>query len=108
MKADLHLDNATVYDFKVADVLIGQGFRIHLRDDQAPSVRWFADNDKVLDMTEGENGQDTEFTAAAVGTSEIRLVHREDDREIMRLEVTVFTKEAAGFRVPDPVVEAKG
>lgn len=103
MKADLHLNNARVYDVRRFDVLVGQEFSIHLDGEAVGNARWFADQDAVLDITVKDAGGSATVKATALGACEIQI-QDPDGGLIMRLNCEVFSKEAQGFTVPPPVV----
>lgn len=60
MQVDISLDNAKVYNFERADIVLGQKFS--LTTDSGIPLRWFADQDAVLAMVVNESSVDIEAT----------------------------------------------
>ena len=77
MTANLILENVKAYDVDKFDVKLGEHFVIELIDSPA-DIRWFSNNDPVLDIEVSDGKTSVAVKAANVGTCEIQLqVNRE-------------------------------
>ena len=97
MKVNIHLRNAIVYDVEKFDVLMGEGFRLEVVDHEGV-LRWFADQDLVLQVIDREDGKEALVTAETPGQSEIQL--QDGDQKVLKtLRVRIYTLEAAQFKL---------
>lgn len=84
MKANIILDNVRVYNVEKWDILLGQKFAIDMVD--APEgIRWFSDNDSVLDIS--VDGNVAKVDAKGVGASEIQIQFNGSIAKTMYVEV---------------------
>lgn len=74
MQIDILFSVAKAYGVKKIDVLKGQSFAI--LTDGPDDMRWFSDNDPVLDIT--VTGKTASVVAAATGLSTILLIGAND------------------------------
>jgi hypothetical protein len=88
MFANIAFDNVRVYNAQRFDVAIGQTFRVELIQAE-PGVRWFANNDAVLEIAEDADGLNATIRTKAVGTSEIQL-QRADGATLIALYIETF------------------
>ena len=77
-------DNATVYDFKKLDVVIGEKFVVEAVDFN-DGTQWFFDNDPVLEIIPEFNK--AAITAKQEGTSTILFIR--GNQIVDKLEITV-------------------
>jgi hypothetical protein len=104
MKANITFPNVKAYAVERFDVRLGEAFGIELED--APSVRWFADNDAVLSFSVEEGGGKAVVKATAKGTCEIQL-QGEDRQVLLVLSAEVFDTVATGLRISAGPAELK-
>jgi hypothetical protein len=72
MEANIIFDNVTAYNVVKFDVILGQTFKVELID--VPGIlRWFTDNDQVLDVVVDDNGSSATIKTTAKGECEIQL-----------------------------------
>jgi len=72
MEANIIFENVKAYNVDKFDVKLGQEFSIELID--APGlVRWFSDNDAVLQIDAQEDGAKSLIKSTKIGKSEIQL-----------------------------------
>lgn len=89
MLVDIVLKNAKV--FNVAHLQIVKGETFSLLTDAASPIRWFSDNDPVLEIT--TQGVNADFVAAELGTSTIFIFDAADPippSELPNLLKTLF------------------
>jgi hypothetical protein len=99
MQINAIFENVKAYDVNKLDVKLGESFRIELVDN-LDLTRWFADNDKVLDITAEENGAGASIKTTAVGKSEIQL--QKDGKTVETIYIEVYDKIAVTL---NPVVD---
>jgi hypothetical protein len=100
IQANLILANVRAYDVRRFAVQKGEVFRIEI-DGTENRLRWFSDEDKVLDIVDDEDGKGATVTASAVGRSTIALrrgghimAHSE---ALLTLHITVFAPQAVSL-----------
>lgn len=72
MEVNIIFDNVKAYDVTKIDVLLGQSFAAEVVSFTNP-VRWFSDNDPVLDLRVSPDGLSSQITATQKGITEIQL-----------------------------------
>lgn len=72
MEANIIFENVKAYNVTKFDVRLGESFSIELID-PAGDIRWFADQDSVLDISVDDTGNTATLIATAKGKSEIQL-----------------------------------
>ena len=66
MEANIIFDNVTAYDVIKFDVRLGETFKVELTE--VPGIlRWFTDNDQVLDVIVDDNGSSATIKATSKG-----------------------------------------
>lgn len=87
MEANLILENVKAYDVEKFDVKLGETFVLELID--APSgIKWFSNNDPVLDIDVSDGKTSVSAVAATIGTCEIQL---QVEREVIKtFDVEVY------------------
>lgn len=94
MEANIIFNNVKAYNVIKFDVKLGESFKVELIN--APDfVRWFSDNDAVLNITVLENGNFAEIKATAVGKSEIQL--QDSGRISKTLDIEVYDQVAVAL-----------
>lgn len=93
MKADLILKNARVKDVSDFDILVGEDFAIALDTDTA--VRWFSDNDEVLNIK--ASGGVANIKAATIGACEIQL--QSGGAVVKQFNINVIAEPAASLNI---------
>ena len=72
MEANIIFDNVTAYDVIKFDVRLGETFKVELTE--VPGIlRWFTDNDQVLDVIVDDNGSSATIKETSKGDCEIQL-----------------------------------
>lgn len=94
MKANLILENVKAYDVDKFDVKLGENFVLEL--EEAPAgIRWFSNNDPVLDIEVSDGKTSVAVKAASIGVCEIQL---QVDREVVKtFDVEVYDHIAVGL-----------
>lgn len=86
MLANIIFENVKAYNVKKFDVRLGETFNIELLETPG-FIRWFADQDSVLDITVDESGNMATVKATGIGASEIQLQHEKALEETLYVEV---------------------
>ncbi len=86
ISANIIFENVKAYNVKKFDVKFGETFSIELIDSPG-FVRWFADQDSVLDINVDESGNLATVKATGVGVSEIQLQSDKIVAETLYVEV---------------------
>lgn len=88
MTANIIFENVKAYDVEKFDVKLGENFVIELIDGPS-NVRWFSNNDPVLDIEVSDGKQSVAIKAAKVGVCEIQL--QNDERQVIKtFDVQVY------------------
>lgn len=77
MRTDITFNNARVYDFTQAEVVLGQEFEVRIEEldpAKGATLRWFSDNDSVLDIEVAPTGMSADFIAKTEGSSTILIM----------------------------------
>jgi len=86
MEANIIFDNVTAYDVVKWDVALGQIFKVELVN--VPGVlRWFTDNDPILEVNVDDNGSTATIKATAKGDCEIQLQHQGGIAKVLQVNV---------------------
>lgn len=100
MEANIIFDNVTAYNVVKFDVILGQTFKVELID--VPGIlRWFTDNDQVLDVVVDDNDSSATIKTTAKGECEIQLQNQGAITKTLQVKVydniavTLNTKSSA-------------
>lgn len=100
MEANIIFENVTAYDVIKFDVRLGETFKVELVE--VPGIlRWFTDNDQVLDVIVEDNGSSATIKATAKGDCEIQLQNQGTITKTLQVKVydniavTLNTKSSA-------------
>lgn len=74
MQIDITLKNARVYNIEKADIAVNENFYLRIIDVLTDKVKWFVENDPVLDITLSEDTSEISITAKSPGTSTILIM----------------------------------
>ena len=107
MQIDITLAKARVYNIDKVDIASGESFALNIVDPPSDKVRWFVENDPVLDAELSDNTFEFNATAKKPGLSTI-LIMSEEYAPIKLLTINVvsdITPIATRFdvEVGDPV-----
>lgn len=95
MTANIIFENVKAYDVEKFDVKLGENFVVELIDGPA-EVRWFSNNDPVLDIEVSDGKQSVAIVAANVGVCEIQL--QDGDRQVIKtFDVEVYDQIAVAL-----------
>jgi len=87
MIANLILENVKAYDVEKFDVKLGETFVLELIDAPA-DIRWFSNNDPVLDIDVSDGKTSVSAVASMIGECEIQL---QVSREVIKtFDVKVY------------------
>lgn len=105
MKANLNLKNAEVFDISRFRVLIGENFSLSLEEADG-SLKWFADNDAVLEYSVESGSLKAVFIAKTLGECEIQI--QNTDRSVAKIiSVEVYSDEASALGLSAGAPEPK-
>lgn len=86
IQADLELSNAKVFNIGNFEVKINEEFTIRLKGIHQ-HLKWFSDNDQVLDIKESEDKQSALIKSTQLGKSDIMVVGH-GFKKMFHIEVT--------------------
>jgi hypothetical protein len=86
MEANIIFENVKAYNVIKFDVKLGESFKVELIESPG-KIRWFSDNDPVLNIVVDENGSTAMLTSNAIGKSEIQLQHDGEVTKTLYVEV---------------------
>lgn len=85
MRTDITLSNARIYNFLQAEIKVSAIFEVRIEEldsAKASGLRWFSDNDQVLDITVDETHLVASIIAKNLGESTILIL--DDKRNVVR------------------------
>jgi hypothetical protein len=94
MEANIIFDNVTAYDVIKWDVILGETFKIELVNTPG-TLRWFTDNDPVLQVAVGENGSSATIKSTEKGNCEIQLQY--ESGVVKTLQINVYDNVAVSL-----------
>jgi hypothetical protein len=104
MEANIIFDNVTAYDVVKFDVILGQTFKIELVE--VPGIlRWFTDNDQVLDVVVDDNGSSAIIKSTAKGDCEIQLQNQGAITKTLQVKVYDNVAVALNTSAKQPVLK---
>jgi len=106
MKTNLKLKNAEVFDISRFRVLIGENFSLSLEEAEPFTLKWFADNDAVLEYSVESGSLKAVFIAKTLGECEIQI--QNTDRSVAKIiSVEVYSDEASALGLSAGAPEPK-
>lgn len=104
MEANIIFDNVTAYDVVKFDVILGQTFKIELINVPG-TLRWFTDNDQVLDVIVDDNGSSATIKTTAKGDCEIQLQNQGTITKTLQVKVYDNIAVALNTSAKQPVLK---
>lgn len=93
LEANLKLKNVIAYAVKKFDIVVGEDFEVELTDAGSGPLKWFADNDPVLNIIPAADGKSAQMRSLASGNCEIQ-VQKPDRTSVINLSIKVYSLEA--------------
>jgi hypothetical protein len=104
MEANIIFDNVTAYDVVKFDVRLGETFKVELIN--VPGIlRWFTDNDQVLDVMVDDNGSSATIKATAKGDCEIQLQNQGTITKTLQVKIYDNVAVALNTKAGTPVLK---
>lgn len=85
-QVDLALFNVRVFNVSVFDIIPGQAFTLYTN--MGPNIRWFSDNDQILDIT--AKGDIADVVVGSIEGEATILIMSQDKAILKELVVRVY------------------
>jgi membrane carboxypeptidase/penicillin-binding protein PbpC len=105
METNIIFQNVKAYNVTKFDVRLNEDFKIELTNIEQP-IRWFANNDTVLQIITNEDGLSSQVKATGKGVSEIQLQNAQNQiQKILFVEVYDQIAVSLNLSAGEPVLK---